>query len=89
MNMETQSALTFPCDFPIKALGHSSAELHTLILEIVQRHVPGIGASALKARPSKGGKYLAITVIVRATRQDQLDAIYRELSAREEILMAL
>ncbi|MEN8259305.1 MAG: DUF493 domain-containing protein [Pseudomonadota bacterium] len=89
MNDKTQSALTFPCDFPIKALGHSSAEFHTLVLEIVRRHAPGIGTSAVKARPSKGGKYTAITVIIRATSQDQLDAIYRELSSREEVLMAL
>lgn len=40
-------------------------------------------------RPSRNGRYLSVTVTVRAVSQEQLDAIYRELSSSEAVLMAL
>ncbi len=83
------SIIDFPCDFPVKAMGLAGDELHATVLEIIRRHAPDTRDEAIKSRPSSGGKYLSVTVVVRATSQAQLDAIYTELSAHEQILMAL
>jgi putative lipoic acid-binding regulatory protein len=83
------SLLQFPCDFPIKAFGHSRTGFDSLIAGIVRRHAPNLGEAAVTCRPSKGGKYTAVTVIVRAESQAQLDAIYRDLTACSEVIMAL
>ena len=79
----------FPCDFPIKAMGEASVRFETVVLDIVRRHAPDLGEGAVRKRPSKNGKYVAITVTIRARDKKQLDAIYAELSAHQDVLMAL
>ncbi len=82
-------AMKFPCEFPIKAMGLASETLHVTVLDIVQRHAPEAGDAALKSRPSANGKYVSVTVTINAKSRTQLDAIYRELTACEQVLMAL
>ncbi len=82
-------ALTFPCEFPIKAMGLSSEGLDLEIMAIIRKHVADVSEGALVKRPSRHGKYTSVTVTIEATSQAQLDAIYRELSACERIIMAL
>ena len=83
------SAIEFPCDFPVKAMGEAGKDLHATVMEIVRKHAPDTENSALKSRDSSGGKYVSVTVTVHATSQQQLDAIYTDLSAHEQVLMAL
>lgn len=84
-----QPALEFPCDFPIKAMGHATAELESVVIDIVRRHAPQLSNDAVRLRPSSNGKYVSITVTVRAESRAQLDAIYMDLSACPHVLMAL
>ena len=35
-----ESYIEFPCQFPIKAMGKASEDLHLHIFEIVKRHAP-------------------------------------------------
>jgi len=84
-----RTPLTFPCDFPIKVMGRSGERFETAVTTILQRHTSTEERLSLDRRSSKGGKYTSITILLRASSREQLDAIYRELSACEEILMAL
>jgi len=84
-----ETLLEFPCEFPIKAMGLACDELEIAVLEIVNRHVEDLGEGALKMKPSRNGKYVAITVTINATSKDQLDAIYMELTACEHVSIAL
>ncbi|PKM13256.1 MAG: DUF493 domain-containing protein [Gammaproteobacteria bacterium HGW-Gammaproteobacteria-3] len=86
---EQTSALQFPCQFPIKAMGENYFELDLHVVEIIRRHVGDIHEGAVQSRPSKGGKYIAITVTITATSKQQLDAIYQDLTDSPLILMAL
>ena len=86
---ENESLLQFPCDFPIKVVGLNDAEFENRVVTLVRQHAPDLGEAAVRSRPSQGGKYLAITVTLRAASQEQLDAIYRALSGRDDILMVL
>ncbi|MBI5461225.1 MAG: DUF493 domain-containing protein [Gammaproteobacteria bacterium] len=89
MPSPTESALQFPCDFPIKVVGHHHADFETQVVSLVRQHVSDLGEGAVRSRPSQGDKYLAVTVTVRATSQEQLDAIYRALSGWDQVLMVL
>jgi putative lipoic acid-binding regulatory protein len=89
MNSADQSPLQFPCDFPIKAMGHASPELEARVLEIVRRHAPDLTQGAVQTRASRQGNYVSVTVTVRATSRAQLDAIYRDLTACPQVLVAL
>lgn len=79
----------FPCDFPIKAMGEADAAFESVVLEIVARHAPDMDHEAVRRRPSRNGRYLAVTVTIRARSKRQVDAIYAELSAHRKVLMAL
>jgi putative lipoic acid-binding regulatory protein len=84
-----QSPLRFPCTFPIKAMGLRSETFDALVVGIVRRHAPDIGEGAVAVRPSAEGKYLAVTVTIHAQSREQLDAIYQDLVACEQVLFAL
>ncbi len=84
-----ETALEFPCNFPIKAMGLADGQFEALVVELVRKHAPDLGEGAVRSVVSKGGKYLSVTVTVRATSREQLDNIYRELTACEQVLMAL
>ena len=81
--------LEFPCHFPIKAMGLSDQHFESLVVSLVRKHAPDLGEDAVKTVDSKGGKYLSVTITVHATSREQLDNIYRELTACEQVLMAL
>ncbi len=85
----TESALEFPCEFPVKAMGKTADDFDALVVGIVRRHVPGFNDATVQSRLSRGGKYTSITVTIMAQSQEQLDNLYRELSANERILVAL
>lgn len=89
MNPDAESALQFPCRFPIKAMGRAECELVSLVTEVAARHDPHFEPGTVRSKDSSGGRYRSITITIHATSRAQLDAIYRELTAREEILMVL
>lgn len=86
---DTESALQFPCAFPIKAMGLAIHDLEMIVFNIVYRHAPDITRDAFRVRESANGKYLSITVTVNAQSREQLDAIYQELTGHEYIIMVL
>ncbi len=86
---DEETLLEFPCSFAIKAMGKATPDFDALIVEIVRRHVPDLHESAVKSRPSSGGKWLSVTVTITATSKSQLDAIYQELTDHERVVMAL
>ena len=81
------SPLEFPCTFPIKAIGKATDEFETIVTDIIRRHVSEL--TDLTTHSSNGGKYLAVTATFIATSREQLDAIYRELSSNELVVMLL
>jgi putative lipoic acid-binding regulatory protein len=83
------SALAFPCDFPIKVMGRKAPAFAQGVAEIVRRHAPDFDAATLGMRPSRQGRYLSLTCVVRATSREQLDALYRELCDHPQVVMVL
>ena len=87
--MSEETLLEFPCSFPIKAMGPAGVGLDATVAAIVRRHAGDFAEGALTVKPSKGGKYESVTVTITATSKPQLDAIYQELTACEQVLYAL
>ena len=88
-NSEEETLFEFPCEFPIKAMGKTGAELEIAVLEIINRHVPDLCEGAIKMNASKGGKYTSITITIIAQSKSHLDGIYMELTSCEYVLYAL
>jgi uncharacterized protein len=81
--------LDYPCRFEIKAMGLQTSQFVALVQRTIGRHVDSPDLLATSARESRQGRYLSVTVVIRATSARQLSAIYQDLSACREVLMAL
>ncbi|MGB5247746.1 MAG: DUF493 domain-containing protein [Woeseia sp.] len=84
-----QTLLEFPCDFPIKMMGRDHPPFHEAARAIIEQHAGSIDESTLRAASSSNGRFISLTITIRAESQQQLDAIYMDLSAHNEILVAL
>jgi len=89
MTDTNEDLFDFPCDFPIKAMGRAGCSLDMTVVEIVRRHAPDLREGKIYTRDSKQGNYTSVTVVVRATSREQLDAIYQDLVDCEDVIMAL
>jgi putative lipoic acid-binding regulatory protein len=89
MNREEDSLIEYPCDFPVKILGHTQAGFAQAVLEIVRRHAPEFDSATVEMKTSKKGKYLSLTCLIRATSRGQLDALYQELCDHPMVVMVL
>jgi putative lipoic acid-binding regulatory protein len=83
------SPLAFPCDFPIKVMGRKEPGFAQKVMEIVMRHAPDFDPATIGMRPSRQGKYLSVTCVIRATSRAQLDALYQELCDHPSVVMVL
>ncbi len=88
-NVAPTELLHFPCEFVIKVFGIASDEFEVNVLTLIRRHIQDLGENSIKNRVSKDGKYLALTITMPVDSREQLDAIYRELSASSHVLMVL
>ena len=89
MERSQDPLLTFPCRFPIKVVGAAEEGFEARVVAIVRRYALPLGEGAVTQRLSRGGRYIAVTVTVEAESREQLDAIYRALTADERVLVAL
>ncbi len=87
--MSEESALQFPCEFPIKMMGRDTAEFRATARALVENHVGGVGDDRVQTSVSRNGRFVSVTVTITATSQQQLDDIYQDVSAHDDVLMAL
>jgi putative lipoic acid-binding regulatory protein len=83
------SALAFPCEFPIKVMGRKQPGFAQAVSDIVRKHAPDFDPATVAMRPSRQGRYLSVTCVVRATSREQLDALYQELCDHPQVVMVL
>ncbi len=82
--------IEFPCpDYPVKVMGDAGKDLHTLVIEVFQRHAPGFDETRLTIRDSSKGRFQSITVYITATGEPQLQAIFDDLKASNAVKMVL
>ena len=97
MNMSTamqeippeQSLIEYPSQFPIKVMGLNADGFVHAITGIAARFDPAFDAATVELRPSKGDKYLGVTITITATSRAQLDELYRTLSTHPMVKLVL
>lgn len=78
--------IEFPCHFEFKAFGPGAAESRfceqvlTAVSTVVQA-----SRQAMRTRPSSGGKYQCVSVLVTLQNRRQLDAVYAALRELEDL----
>lgn len=78
---EEASPLHFPCDFPLKIMGENCDAFVDAIHAIVREHAPDYDCTTTTVNTSRTGKYISLTLTVRARSRAQLDAIYTAATA--------
>ena len=89
MTITDESLFRFPCKYPIKVMGRALDNFDAMVVGIVRKHVPEFSGSTVRSRLSRGGHYVSVTVTIEATSREQLDRIYMELTASDQVLVAL
>lgn len=89
MTETRQTLLEFPCDFPLKIMGDNHPDMTTTIATVVISHAPDFDSATIEVRESSKGNYLSLTCTVRATSQEQLDNLYRELTSHPMVKVVL
>jgi uncharacterized protein len=85
----SDTLFNFPCQFPLKVMGRKSNDFRSIVIGIVQKHAGTIEPHQIEERPSKDGNYLSLTCTFEAQSREQLDALYRELTSCERVLIVL
>lgn len=87
--MTDESVIEFPCEFPIKMMGRNTPEFRETARTLVEKHAGEVGDEAVQAALSSNERFVSVTVTITATSQQQLDAIYEDVTDHEDVLMAL
>jgi len=89
MPQTAESLLKFPTAFPIKVMGRTQDGFAQAIVTVVQKHAPDFDPAAVEMRASRRGKYLSLTCTINAISREQLDNLYRDLTAHPNVVMVL
>lgn len=87
--MGEDTAFEFPCEFPIKMMGLDTPEFRSTARALVEKHAGPVGDAAVKVTPSRTGRFVSVTVTFSAQSREQLDCLYREVTAHDAVLVAL
>ena len=80
--------IEFPCDYPIRIVGFSAPDYKDFVVRVVTNHAPDF-AGQVKMKTSSNGKYMSATVVIRATGEPQLKALFEEFKTSGRIQMVL
>jgi putative lipoic acid-binding regulatory protein len=83
------SLIEYPSRFPIKVMGAKVDGFVHAITSVAREFDPGFDAATVELRDSSKGNYLGITITVLATSREQLDNLYRALTAHPMVKVVL
>ena len=87
--MSEESAIKFPCQFPIKMMGRDTPEFRATARALVEKHAGAVADDAVQTALSRNARFVSVTVTITAESQEQLDNIYRDVTSHDDVLMAL
>ncbi len=82
---ETPQGLTFPCDYPVKAMGANNQKFLQEMLFIAQKHCEDTTEGNVRTNKSKTGKYQSVTIVVRVESRSQLEELYQEMREHKDV----
>ncbi len=86
---DRKSLIEYPSAFPIKVMGVNAEGFEQAMLALALQFDPGFDINTVERRPSKAGNYLGLTLTITATSRQQLDDLYRGLTANPMVKVVL
>ena len=87
--MSDDAVIEFPCDFPIKMMGRDCQQFRDTAKQLIEFHAGPVSDVQVRESLSRNARFVSITITITAISQQQLDDIYRAVSAHDDVLMAL
>ena len=87
MSDSPESLLKFPTDVPVKVFGRNDKKFRAAAARIARAHYGD--AHTVVEHLSKKGNYLSLTITVHAESRMQIDAMYSDLVASDEVIMVI
>ena len=84
-----ESLIEYPSSFPIKVMGSNGEGFAHALIEVARRFDPQLDVAAVTARVSAEGNYIGVTITITATSREQLDGLYRALTAHPGVKVVL
>lgn len=81
--------IEFPCRYPVKVMGENHSDFAALVVAVGQRHAPELDVDAVSERPSRNGRWLAVTLVIEARSEEQLQALHEDLKATGRVTLVL
>ncbi|ROT96263.1 DUF493 domain-containing protein [Marinobacter sp. R17] len=81
--------IEFPCDYVIKVIGTAAPDFREFVVEVVERHAPGIDETDITINDSRQGRFSSVQIKIVATGEPQLKALFEELKASGRVHMVL
>ena len=72
--------ISFPCDdYPVKVVGAASDDYRRAVLAAAKKHDPTFDESKVSVNASRNGNYQSVRLLMRATGEAQLQALFEDL----------
>ena len=84
-----EDLIDFPCDYPVKAMGHSSEDFEAHVIQLVSMHASLSEPRQITTKSSSGGRYTSVTVSVKARSREHLELIYADLKGDDRVVYTL
>lgn len=81
--------IEFPCRYPIKVMGVAGDEFRSATVSVFEKHAGVIAETDITIRASQGGNYEAMTIMITAQGEAQLQAIFADLKGHPLVRMVL
>lgn len=89
MKNSDQPVITFPCDYPIKVIGDLTPDFKDFVTRVAQRHDPQLREANISVNTSRNGRFLSVRLVIRATGEPQISALFTELKESGRVRMVL
>ena len=83
----TETLERFPCFYTFKVFGRRSDTFVARVCDVVGATLGTVPQDSVKVRESQQGRYLSVSVFVRVETRAQLERIYSDLRAEEEVIL--
>ncbi len=87
--MDAPQKLEFPCDYPIKVMVRTGAEVRSAVTAVIERHAGAEAAARCSERLSAEGRFAGLTYTIRASGSEHIAALFLDLRSVPGVVLVL
>ncbi|MCP5160999.1 MAG: DUF493 domain-containing protein [Hahellaceae bacterium] len=89
MSQPEAPKIEFPCQYPIKVIGHAAPDFKDFVIRSVSVHAPDLDVDLIEINASRNARFLSVRISIMAQSEQQLMAIFQDLKASGRVQMVM